>query len=149
MLWLTNLENDQIFGIFKFKTLTNVQILTILKIKHFFYFTIWKINISIFEKLLNILSIQIISKKWKNTIIKLSKNSSFVILIFATLKFRNFSRSTFRRSKFWPPPDGIANAYFNIYIYACNNRNMDSYADWDSCAVTRKIFLFCQKNEIK
>ena len=53
---------------------------------------------------LTILSIQIISKKWKNTIIKLSKNLSFVILIFETLKFRNFRRSTFRRSKFWPPP---------------------------------------------
>ena len=29
---------------------------------------------------------------------------SFVILIFAILKFRNIDRSTFRRSKFWPPP---------------------------------------------
>ena len=105
MLWWTNLENDKKFGIFKFKTLTNFQNLTILKIKLFFYFTIWKINILPFEKLLNILSIQMISKKWKNTIIKLSKNSSFVILIFATSKFRNFSRSTFRRSKFWPPPN--------------------------------------------
>ena len=60
---MTNLENDQIFGIFKFETLTNFQDLTILKIKHFFHFTIWKINILQFEKLLNILSIQIISKK--------------------------------------------------------------------------------------
>ena len=50
------------------------------------------------------MSVQIISKKWKNTIIKLSKNSCFVILIFATMKFRNFSRSAFRRSKFWPRP---------------------------------------------
>ena len=104
MLWLTNLENDQIFGIFKFKTLTNFQNLTIFKIKLFFYFTICKINILQFENFSNILSIQIISKKWKNTIIKLSKNSSFVISIFATLKFRNFRRSTFRCSKFWPPP---------------------------------------------
>ena len=31
----------------------------------FFYFTIWKINIIQFEELLNILSDQIISKKWK------------------------------------------------------------------------------------
>ena len=76
------------------------------KIKYleFFYLNVWKINILQFEKSSNILRVQIISKKWKNTIIKLSKNSSFVILIFATLKFRNFSRSTFRRSKFWPPP---------------------------------------------
>ena len=36
--------------------------------------------------------------------IKWSNNSSFVILIFAILKFRNIDRSTFRRSKFWPPP---------------------------------------------
>ena len=90
MLSLTNLENDKIFLILKFKTLTNFQNLTILKIKHFFYFTIWKINILKFENLLNILSIQIISKKWKNTIIKLSKNSSFVISIFAISKYRSF-----------------------------------------------------------
>ena len=66
MQWLTDLEKDQIFGIFKFETLTNFKNSTILKIKHFFYFTFWKINILQFEKLLNILSIQIISKKWKN-----------------------------------------------------------------------------------
>ena len=35
---------------------------------------------------------------------KLSNNSSFVILIFAILKFWNIDRSTFRRSKFWLPP---------------------------------------------
>ena len=34
---------------------------------------------------------------------KLSKNSSFVILIFEILKFRNIDRSTFRRSKFGHP----------------------------------------------
>ena len=34
---------------------------------------------------------------------KLSKNSSFVIFLFAILQFRNIDRSTFRRSKFWPP----------------------------------------------
>ena len=36
--------------------------------------------------------------------IKLSNNSSFVILIFVILKFRNIGRSTFRRSKFRSPP---------------------------------------------
>ena len=35
---------------------------------------------------------------------KLSNNSSSVILIFKILKFRNVDRSTFRRSKFRPPP---------------------------------------------
>ena len=35
--------------------------------------------------------------------IKLSNNSSFVILIFVNLKFQNIGRSTFCRSKFWPP----------------------------------------------
>ena len=40
-----------------------------------------------------------------NSIIKLSNNSSFVILVFAILKFRNTGRSTFCRSKFYPPPD--------------------------------------------
>ena len=36
--------------------------------------------------------------------IKLSNNSSFVILIFPIFKFRNIGRSTFLRSKFWFPP---------------------------------------------
>ena len=40
-----------------------------------------------------------------NSKIKLSNNSSYVILIFVILKFRNIGRSTFRRSKFWPPPE--------------------------------------------
>ena len=35
-----------------------------------------------------------------NSKIKLTCNSSFVILIFAILKFRTIGRSTFRRSKF-------------------------------------------------
>ena len=39
-----------------------------------------------------------------NSKIKLWNNSSFVILIFVILKFQNIGRSTFRRSKFWPPP---------------------------------------------
>ena len=34
----------------------------------------------------------------------LSNISSSVIIIFAILKFRNVSRFTFRRSKFWSPP---------------------------------------------
>ena len=40
-----------------------------------------------------------------NSKIKLSNNSSFVILIFAIVKFLNICRSTFRHSKFWPPPN--------------------------------------------
>ena len=39
-----------------------------------------------------------------NSKIKLSNNTSFVILTFPILKFRNIGRSTFRRSKFRPPP---------------------------------------------
>ena len=34
-----------------------------------------------------------------NSKIELSNNSSFVVLIFAILKFRNIGRSTIRRSK--------------------------------------------------
>ena len=36
--------------------------------------------------------------------IKLSNNSSFAILIFVILKFRNISRSTFEHYKFCTPP---------------------------------------------
>ena len=36
-----------------------------------------------------------------NSEIKVSNNSSFVILIFVILNFRNIRRSTFRRSKSW------------------------------------------------
>ena len=39
-----------------------------------------------------------------NSKIKLSDNSSFVILIFVILTFRNIDRSIFRRSKLRPPP---------------------------------------------
>ena len=39
-----------------------------------------------------------------NSKIKLSNKSSFVILLFAILKFWNFGRSTFCRSKFRPTP---------------------------------------------
>ena len=45
---------------------------------------------------------------------KLSNNSSFVILIFEILKFRNIGRSTFRRSKFWPPPIIIITKNYKI-----------------------------------
>ena len=34
-----------------------------------------------------------------NSEMKLSNNSSFVIVVFVILKFRNVGRSTFRRSK--------------------------------------------------
>ena len=58
-----------------------------------------------FLTLLNILSVQWFLKNEKlNSKIKLSNHPSFVILIFAILIFRNIGRSTFRRSKFWPPP---------------------------------------------
>ena len=79
--------------------------------------TIWKISSfilpfgqSIFYnliKLLNIMVIQIIYKFFSlSSIMKVSNNSSFVILVFAILKFGNIEdRSTFRRSKFWPPPN--------------------------------------------
>ena len=42
-----------------------------------------------------------------NSKIKLSNNSSFVILIFVILKLWNIGRSTFRRSKFRPPPHNV------------------------------------------
>ena len=58
------MANDQIFEIVQFEKLTNFQNLTIWKIRKKMYHlenqysTIWK--------LLNILSVQIISQKWKN-----------------------------------------------------------------------------------
>ena len=76
------------------------------RLTNFHNIIIRKINILQFKKMLNILDVQTISKKWKiNLKIKLSNNSSFVILIFAILKFRNIGRSAFRRSKFWPSPE--------------------------------------------
>ena len=48
-----------------------------------------------------------------NSKIKISNNSSFVILIFVILKSRNIGCSPFRRSKFWPPPVLL---YFQIVI---------------------------------
>ena len=91
---------------FNFKNSQTFKIQQFVKLRNFFTFNIWKINILQYQKLLNILGVQIISKKWrKSSEIKLSNNSSFFILIFAISKFRNTGRSTFRRSKFWPPPD--------------------------------------------
>ena len=50
-----------------------------------------------------------------NSKIRLSNNSSFVILIFAILKFRNIGRSTCHRFKFWPPPIYINFQTFIFY----------------------------------
>ena len=55
-----------------------------------------------------------------NSKIKLSNNSSFVILIFAILKFRNVGRSTFRHSKFWPPPERLFYFYRLIPLHTQN-----------------------------
>ena len=51
-----------------------------------------------------------------NSKIKLSNNSSFVILIFGIFKFRNIGRSTFRGSKFWPPPRKSNYSIFYIFF---------------------------------
>ena len=55
-----------------------------------------------------------------NSIIKLSNNSSFVILIVGILKFRNIDCSTFRHSKFQPPPNlpplCLLYQYYNILL---------------------------------
>ena len=88
----------------KFAVIKNFVKFNSLENKKNFNSNIWKINIAQLEKWLNILSVQMIIKNEKlNSKIKLSNNSSFVILIFAILKFRNIGRSTFPRSKFWPP----------------------------------------------
>ena len=52
-----------------------------------------------------------------NSKIKLSNDSSFVILIFVILKFRNISRSTFHRFKFWPPPEKTMRTVSQIIIF--------------------------------
>ena len=54
------------YEIVQFEILTNFQNLTIRKVKKKWDFTVWKINISQLKKILDILGIQIISKKWKN-----------------------------------------------------------------------------------
>ena len=59
-----------------------------------------------------------------NSIMKLSNNSSFVILIFEILEFRIINRSTFRRSKFgWGSKFGTTKwrtasiSKFQNYVY--------------------------------
>ena len=106
--------------IIQFKKFTNFQILTIWNIRNFFNFTIWKIRILQYQKLLIISCIQTISKKSKQSSkTELSNNWPFFILIFAISKLRNTGRSTFRRSKVWPPPKcpkqlkkNFSNAFF-------------------------------------
>ena len=109
MLWLTNLKNDQIFGIFYLKHS---------RINLFFILPLGK---SIFYNFQNYYIFWVFTKFLKNekinSIIKLSNNSSFVILKFATLKIRNFIRSTFRRSKFWPPPILIRTQKFKFFSF--------------------------------
>ena len=68
------MENDQKFEIVLFEKLTNCQNLTIRKIEK---------NLQ-FEKLLNILDVQIISKKWKKN------RFTFVVPNFDRNPFFNF-----------------------------------------------------------
>ena len=71
---------------------------------NFFNFTIWKIDFLQYQKLLNILGVQTISKKWKKSSKrKLSNNLSFFILIFTISKFRNTGLH-FVVPNFDPPP---------------------------------------------
>ena len=54
--------------IVQFKKFTNFQNLTIWSIKKFFFdFTIWKKDILQYQKLLNTLGVQIVSKKYKKS----------------------------------------------------------------------------------
>ena len=77
-------------------------------------------NILHYQKLLNILGVQVVSKKYgKSSQIKWSNNLS-IILIFVISKFRNTDRSTFRRSIFWPPPKKI--------VKKRSNKSKKSYA---------------------
>ena len=77
-----------------------------------FVFSIFRItcNLLITRELLNILGVEMISKKWK---IKFEKKNIqkliFRYLIFVILKFRNIGRSTFRRFKFWLSPTNLLN----------------------------------------
>ena len=57
-------------------------------------------NILQYQKLLNILGVQIVSKKYFKKFENKMIEKPFFILIFVILKFRNTGRSTFRRSKF-------------------------------------------------
>ena len=98
--------------------------------------TICKINILRFEKLLNVLGVRIFIKNEKiNSKIKLSNNSSFVVLIFAILKFWNITRSTFRLSKFWPPL--LRNVFVNKIKYL-----MQPYRSERARSGTLLVFIF-------
>ena len=65
-----------------------------------------------------------------NSKIKLSNNLSFIILIFVILKFRNIGRSTFRRSKCWPPPKKNQNGgcmkktFYEKKLFFSNSRHL-------------------------
>ena len=62
IIWkISHFSNSSI--IVQFKKFTNFRNSTISKIKKKFNFNIWKMNILQYQKLLNILGIQIISKK--------------------------------------------------------------------------------------
>ena len=87
-----------------------------------------------------------------NSIMKLSNNSSFVILIFEILKFRNIDRSTFRHSKFWHPPTGsnmilhpqmILVIYENLQDFPLRGlKNCSTYLYPELCTTVR-IALKC------
>ena len=47
---------------------------------------------------------------------KTSNSSSFVILTFAILEFRNIGHYTFGSSKFWPPPEKIQKYSFHFSV---------------------------------
>ena len=108
--------------------------------------TIWKINNSQLEKLLNILDVQIISIKWKlNSKIKFSNNSSFIILgggsKFGTTKCKTADISKIQNFEYWNNESWVSRFflffYFISYIYVCLN-----------CSNTSNIWLFTIKFEI-
>ena len=114
----------------------------------FFNFIIWKINILHYQKLLNILGVQIVSKKYeKSSQIKWSNNLSFFILIFVISKFRNSDRSTFRRSQFWPPPN-CSYFFFNfVHMNVQNFRYVFHVTEVPNVQMNeirkKKIEIFC------
>ena len=95
----SNVRNCSTWKIVEFSNFNDLQ-------KFFFFLRFGKSIFYDLMKLLNILVVQKIYKKMKKvkSIMKLSNNSSFVILIFAILKFRNIDRFVFRRLKLWPSP---------------------------------------------
>ena len=88
----SNIRNCLMWKIIEFSKFNNLEIF-------FFSLPFKKSKFYNLMKLLNISVVQIIYKKLKNSIMKLSNNSFFVILIFAIFKFPNIDRF-----KFWPPP---------------------------------------------